>query len=67
MLTRDLTILVLATDMLTRHVIALQQEAAHQAEENWESLSEAEKRIFDNIAKGRSQPKSLSSSLFTHG
>ena len=56
MLIQDPKTFLLPPDVLTRHVTALQQEAAHQAEENWESLSEAEKRIFDNIAKGRSQP-----------
>ena len=56
MLIRDLKTFLLPADVLTRHVIAFQQEAAHKAEENWEPLSDAEKRIFDDMAKGRSQP-----------
>ena len=33
-------------------LIAMQHEAAEQAEENWESLKAAEKSIFEDIAKG---------------
>lgn len=39
-------------DGLTAHVNALQEEAAQQAEKDWATLEDAEKRIFENIAKG---------------
>ena len=37
----------------------MQREAAEQAEENWESLKAAEKRIFEDIAKGAPAPLPL--------
>ena len=40
-------------------LIAVQREAAEQAEENWESLKAAEKRIFEDIAKGAPPPLPL--------
>ena len=39
-------------DGLTELVDALQEEAAQQAEKDWATLDDAEKRIFEDIAKG---------------
>ena len=41
----------------------MQREAAEQAEENWESLDAAEKRIFEDIAKGEPPPFLLHASF----
>ncbi len=35
---------------------ALQEEAAQQAEKDWATLDDAEKRIFEDIAKGELLP-----------
>ena len=39
-------------DGLTERAHALQEEAAQQAEKDWETLDSAERRIFEDIAKG---------------
>jgi hypothetical protein len=39
-----------------RSLVAVQEEAVQHAEENWETLGDAERRIFQDIARGAQPP-----------